>query len=182
MIKYVYILILVYFTFVANAQDLSVTFNKYEEPCKLAAASITIILAPPPVHYLWSSGAITSSVDDLEPGNYSVKVTDDQNNDTTIFFNIEELICEPKPETHFTPNSDGFNDTWNITRISNFPDFDLFVYNRWGQQVHRQTSTYIPWDGRSLGIPLPDATYYYILYFSKTDKNKFVKGPVSIIR
>jgi hypothetical protein len=29
---------------------------------------------------------------------------------------------------------------------------------------------------------LPDATYYYILYFSQTDKNKFIKGAVSILR
>lgn len=182
MIKYIYIVCFLCVVFATQAQDLSVTFNKQEEPCQLAEASITIITAPPPVHYLWSNGAITSSVDGLEPGDYSVKVTDDHNKDTTIYFNIEELICEPTPETHFTPNSDGFNDTWSIGRINNFPDFDLFVYNRWGQQVHHQSLTYIPWDGRSLGLPLPDATYYYILFFSKTDKNKFIKGPISIIR
>ncbi len=182
MIKRYYISILICIAFTYNAQDLSVTFNKTERACEPGKASVTIITAPPPVHYLWSTGAITSSVDQLEPGDYWVKVTDDHNKDTTIFFYIEALVCEPNPETHFTPNSDGYNDTWDIGRIDNFPEFDLFVYNRWGQQVHRQTSVYLPWDGRSLGLPLPDGTYYYILYFSQTDKNKFIKGPITILR
>lgn len=168
-------------TFVYS-QNLSVTFIKTERECELGEASITIISGALPIHYLWSNGAITSNVSQLEEGGYSVKITDDQNNDTTLNFTIEKQICEPKPENYFTPNYDGFNDTWNINRLENFPEFDLFVYNRWGQQVHHQMNHYFPWDGRSLSLPLPDATYYYILYFSKTDKNKFIKGDVSIVR
>jgi gliding motility-associated-like protein len=165
-----------------DAQNLNVSFTKTERECEFAEAAVTTSTTAQPVQYLWSNGMITSSVDGLEPGDYSVKVTDSNNKDTTIFFNIQTIVCEPSPENNFTPNYDGFNDTWNIGRINNFPEFDLFVYNRWGQQVHHQSSQYIPWDGRSLGLPLPDATYYYILYFSKTDRNKFAKGDVSIIR
>ena len=161
---------------------MSVTFIKTEKVCELAEASVSITIGAQPIQYAWSNGSFGSSVVQLEPGDYSVKVTDINNKDTTIFFNIQSIVCEPSPENNFTPNSDGFNDLWNIGRIGNFPDFDLFVYNRWGQQVHHQSNQYIPWDGRSLGLPLPDATYYYILYFSKTDKSKFIKGDVSIIR
>ncbi|MES2761241.1 MAG: gliding motility-associated C-terminal domain-containing protein [Bacteroidota bacterium] len=182
MIKYIYIFSLICVVLTSQAQGLSVTFNKTETECKLAEASVSVITAALPVHYGWSTGAITSSIGQLEDGVYSVKVTDDLNNDTTIDFIIYNPICEPNPASGFTPNYDGIYDTWSIGRIENFPEFDLYVYNRWGQLVHHQTSTYIPWDGRSLGIPLPDATYYYILYFSQTDKNKFVKGAVSILR
>jgi gliding motility-associated-like protein len=183
MIKYLYILSLVCVVFITTqAQDLSVILDKKEITCIPAEASITIITAPPPVHYLWSNGAVTSSIDALEDGVYSVTVTDDHSNDTTIYFNIYNPICEPNPATAFTPNGDGIYDTWSIGRLENFPEFDLYVYNRWGQQVHHQTGTYLPWDGRSLGLPLPDATYYYILYFSRTDLNKFIKGAVSILR
>lgn len=182
MIKYFYINVFIVIALISTAQDLSVSFTKTEKSCELAQAFVTIITAQPPVNYLWSNGAITSTIEGLEPGDYSVKVTADGGKDTTIYFNIEELVCEPTPETHFTPNFDGYNDTWNISRISYFPEFDLFIYNRWGQQVHRQTSKYFPWDGTSLGLPLPDATYYYILYLDRADKKNFVKGAVSIIR
>ncbi|MES2516162.1 MAG: gliding motility-associated C-terminal domain-containing protein [Bacteroidota bacterium] len=183
MIKYLYIVSLACIAFSkTQAQDLSVTLHKKEVACELAEASITIVTAPPPVHYVWSNGSITSKIEQLADGVYSVTVTDDHNNDTTISFNIYNPICEPIPATAFTPNDDGIYDRWSIGRLENFPEFDLFVYNRWGQQVHHQTGNYIPWDGRSLGLPLPDATYYYVLYFSRTDMNKFIKGAVSILR
>ncbi len=165
-----------------NAQTISVTLTKSEIVCELAKASVTIVSGTLPVNILWSNGSAMSSIDQLEPGDYSVKVTDGTNKDTTIYFNIQELVCEPIAQNHFTPNADGFNDTWNIQRLEKFPDFDLYVYNRWGQQVHHQKNQYTPWDGTSLNIPLPDATYYYILFLSKSDKKKFIKGDISIIR
>jgi gliding motility-associated-like protein len=182
-IKNYFILILLFTELTTvSAQDLSVSFKKTERVCVLGEASVTIISGAQPVHIMWSNGSLMNSIDQLDEGEYSVKITDDLNHDTTIYFNIETLICEPTVENQFTPNNDGYNDTWSITRLENFPEFDLFVYNRWGQQVHHQTNVYFPWDGRSLTLPLPDATYYYILYFSKRNKNKFIKGDVSIIR
>ena len=165
-----------------NAQGLLVDFTKTERECELAQASVNIITGATPINFTWSTGDVTREIKGLAEGNYSVYVKDDQNNDTTIYFTIETLICEPNPENHFTPNFDGYNDTWNIGQLENFPDFELFVYNRWGQLVHSQAKQYIPWEGRSLTLPLPDATYYYILYLDKSNKNKFIKGDISIIR
>jgi gliding motility-associated-like protein len=178
---YTYALILIGFSGI-HSQGLSVEFTKNERECELAKAFVTVITGAPPVHFTWSTGATANEVKDLEEGNYEVYVKDDQNNDTTIYFTIETLVCEPNPSNHFTPNYDGFNDTWIISRIENFPEFELFVYNRWGQLVHYQSNEYTPWDGRSLTLPLPDATYYYILYPEKSNKKKIVKGDISIIR
>jgi gliding motility-associated-like protein len=165
-----------------KSQDLLVSFTKTEKPCELASAIISVVSGANPIYFEWSNGAISGRVDQLEPGDYFVKVTADNNKDTTIHFTIETLICEPSPDDHFTPNDDDFNDKWQISRLENFPDFELFVYNRWGQLVHSQAKVYFPWDGRSLGLPLPDATYYYILYLEKSNKKNFIKGGISIIR
>lgn len=177
-----YIILCLLLNSVVNAQSLSVSLQVKEKPCQLGEATITIETGLSPIQYEWSNGAILSSVENLETGDYSVKVTDANSQDTTINFHVENPVCEPVPETHFTPNNDGYNDTWNISLINNFPEFDLYVYNRWGQQVHHQTGNYIPWDGKNLTLPLPDATYYYVLYFSRSNKHQFVKGAVSIIR
>lgn len=183
MIKHCYILIILFFTFSKlKSQDLLVKFSKTENACELASATVNVISGAAPVHFEWSNGAISSSVNQLEPGDYYVIVTADNSKDTTVNFKIETIICEPKPDNHFTPNGDGFNDTWRIGRLENFPEFELFVYNRWGQLVHYQVNIYTTWDGRSLGLPLPDATYYYILYFEKSNKKNFIKGDISIIR
>lgn len=183
MIKKYYIIISALLTVTKlNAQDLLVNFTRIERACVLANASVNVISGAQPYQYLWSNGSITSNVDQLEAGDYSVKITTSNNRDTTIFFNIETKTCEPTPENHFTPNGDGYNDTWSIGLLENFPGFELFVYNRWGQLVHYQVNSYTPWDGRSLTLPLPDATYYYILYLEKSNKKNFIKGDISIIR
>ena len=183
MMKYsLHIAILVCSFFKMEAQNLSVNLLKTDIECLLGKASIQIITGALPIQYLWSNGSVNSSIEELVEGDYSIKITADNSKDTIINFKIETLQCEPIPENHFTPNGDNYNDTWSINKINLFPDFELFVYNRWGQLVHYQKNEYIPWDGQTSIIPVPDATYYYMLYLSKKDRNKFVKGPVSIIR
>jgi len=183
MVKYFIIVSICFMNLLrVNAQDLKVTFSKTDKECESGKASVHIVQGHPPYYYYWSDGSTGENLTDLAAGNYTVKVTGDMAQDTTISFTIEESICEPTVENNFTPNYDGYNDTWDISRLQHFPEFELIVYNRWGQQVHHQINSYIPWDGTQLGLPLPDATYYYILFLKKNDKNKFVKGDVSIIR
>lgn len=174
--------LLIFVALINNAQNLNVHLLKVDKECNLGNASISIDSGLQPITILWSNGSIMNNVDQLDEGDYSVKITDGLGQDTTINFIIKKILCEPIISNNFTPNNDGYNDTWSISKIETFPDFDLYVYNRWGQLVHHQSNEYIPWDGKSLTLPLADATYYYILYLSKSDKHKFVKGDVSIIR
>lgn len=181
--KYIYITLIILLGYKnVQCQNLSVSFSKSEQACTLAEASVTIISGTQPITFLWSNGSITNKTEQLNEGNYSVTISDGANQDTTINFEITTITCEPVVESHFTPNGDNFNDTWEISRIEYFPNFELFVYNRWGQLVHSQANTFIPWDGRSLTLPTPDATYYFILYLDRANKKEFIKGDVSIIR
>lgn len=137
----------------------------------------------PPYTYLWSSGSEERIVSGLAPGNYSVKITDSTGNDTTVTVTISELPCEIGPSVVFTPNDDSFNDTWYINNIGYYPDNLIQVFNRWGQKVYESKGIYEPWDGKDLlSIPLPDNSYYYIIFNNKDDKEPSVKGTVSILR
>jgi gliding motility-associated-like protein len=84
----------------------------------------------------------------------------------------------------FTPNSDGQNDFFDIINIDQFPDNELVVYNRWGNEVFktkRYSST-----NRFAGTGLPDGTYFYILKVnhsgSQTASFEILKGFVTILR
>jgi len=169
------------FSFV-KAQELNVSLVKTDKECDLGKAEITINSGASPFQILWSNGSIMNNVESLEEGPYAVTITDNNSNDTTINFVIGYTICEPIPSINFTPNGDLYNDKWSIIRLDYFPEFDLYVYNRWGQEVHHQSGIYTPWDGTNLGSPLPDGTYYYVLFLSKSNKNKFIKGDISILR
>ncbi len=61
--------------------------------------------------------------------------------------------------TIFTPNGDGKNDTFAIPNISAFPGTQLFIYNRWGNEVYRSMDYQNTWTG----FGLSEGTYYYLI-------------------
>jgi gliding motility-associated-like protein len=66
-----------------------------------------------------------------------------------------------------TPNGDGMNDRWIIDCISEFPQNQVVIFDRWGDKVREfenYNNTSVVWDGtNSRGEKLPDGTYYYLL-------------------
>jgi gliding motility-associated-like protein len=78
-----------------------------------------------------------------------------------------------------SPNSDGVNDFWTIERIEDFPNAEIVVYNRWGQEVFATKGYQNNWNGTGVNGALPDATYYYVI---KIDDNKFISGFFSLVR
>lgn len=80
----------------------------------------------------------------------------------------------------FSPNGDGFNDTWEIPELSYYPNTAVSIINREGRMVYSSDNYDNSWDGTFEGKALPDATYYYLVQFENSDKE--YKGAVSILR
>ena len=80
----------------------------------------------------------------------------------------------------FTPNGDGINDYFEIRGLSNYPNNELIIVNRWGNEVFRQTNYQNKWDGTGLN----EGTYYYLLYIRKADGSIFqvLKGYTTLLR
>lgn len=82
------------------------------------------------------------------------------------------IVPKPKffiPEG-FSPSGDGINDKFVIVSAEEYPQSQLLVYNRWGDEVWRNDSGYQnDFDGtyKKNGAALPDGTYYYIFKFNK---------------
>jgi gliding motility-associated-like protein len=182
--KYLLILFLVSGTLAAQSiiADLSVinsTCNGFND----GRIGVHVTETNPPYTFLWNTGSEQNSVSNLAPGNYSVLITDASGNDTTITAEIVENPCLIAPEAIFTPNGDLYNDTWYISNIQYYPDNLILVFNRWGQKVFESKGVYEQWDGKDLlNIPVPDNSYYYLIYADKKDKEPAVKGTVSILR
>lgn len=73
----------------------------------------------------------------------------------------------------FSPNGDGINDFFNITGIENYPNAEVTIFNRWGDEVwtngvngykNNITDAFI--GNNKQDNPLPDATYYYVVKFN----------------
>jgi gliding motility-associated-like protein len=84
--------------------------------------------------------------------------------------------------TAFSPNSDGFNDIWNIGEIERFPTCQIEVFDRWGQSVFKSVGYEQPWDGTFKGKYLPTGAYYYVIELNSLDVTiPPMTGVVSIV-
>lgn len=84
--------------------------------------------------------------------------------------------------TAFTPNGDGLNDTWDIPALAAYPNFELSVFNRYGEIVFHASKTPKPWDGRFKGLEQPNDVFIYMLKLNEPSRPGILKGFVQIIR
>jgi gliding motility-associated-like protein len=86
------------------------------------------------------------------------------------------LLNYPK---FFTPNADGYNDTWHI-QFSNFePNLTVVIFDRFGKLITRLQSGDAGWDGMYNGQTLPSTDYW----FAVTRQNGTIyKGHFSLRR
>lgn len=68
--------------------------------------------------------------------------------------------------TGFSPNNDGFNDTWQITGLADQSGYSIQVVNRWEQNVFYTNNYSSGWDGTYSGERLPASDYYYVITLS----------------
>jgi gliding motility-associated-like protein len=130
--------------------------------------------------YSWSNGANTPDglIENIDAGTYSVTVTD--NNGCITLKN--GIVIAPDPEKNlivinnaFSPNGDGINDYWVIQNINLYPENEVVVLNRWGNEVYTKKNYDNTWDGSNLS----EGTYLYIL---KGICDVTINGYITIIR
>ncbi|MBS1606955.1 MAG: gliding motility-associated C-terminal domain-containing protein, partial [Bacteroidetes bacterium] len=63
----------------------------------------------------------------------------------------------------FTPNGDGHNDCFGVTRWGAVRLEELAVFDRWGERVFATKNPSDCWDGSYRGRPLPTGSYVYII-------------------
>lgn len=138
----------------------------------------------PSYQILWNTGQTNFSITGLDAGSYSVIITDAKNCTANFSYSLSQTECTVSPHSYFTPNGDGYNDTWAIGNSHYFREAHLIVFDRWGTRVFEHRGLYEPWDGKSyLGIPVPDAVYYYFFYPDKNTSQKEARnGSVTILR
>lgn len=96
-------------------------------------------------------------------------------------YTVDLTPCPVTPANAFTPNGDGFNDTWNIPALVNFSNCTVDIFVRGGSRVFHSDGYGKAWDGTYGGKPLPVGVYYYIIDLKTRGYNK-VDGYITLIR
>ncbi|MEA3496795.1 MAG: PKD domain-containing protein, partial [Bacteroidota bacterium] len=100
---------------------------------------------------------------------------------------VSNEVCIPTefhiyaPNT-FTPNEDEVNDSFQI-KGTFIIEYNIKIYNRWGEQVFESNDIHNSWDGKYKGKVCPVGAYYYQIYAKGTmGKRESLKGSVIILR
>ncbi|MEO5776099.1 MAG: choice-of-anchor L domain-containing protein [Flavobacterium sp.] len=81
---------------------------------------------------------------------------------------IQALVVNyPK---YFTPNGDGYNDSWNIKDLSGQPSASIAIYDRFGKMLTQIKPNNMGWDGTYNGHLMPADDYWFSV--SYTDENQ----------
>lgn len=64
-----------------------------------------------------------------------------------------------------TPNSDGYNDRWNIIGLEDQPDAKILIFDRYGKFLESIHPAGPGWDGTYDGKPMPSNDYWFRLEY-----------------
>ncbi|MDP6922700.1 MAG: T9SS type B sorting domain-containing protein, partial [Lutibacter sp.] len=84
----------------------------------------------------------------------------------------------------FTPNNDGYNDTWQVLGVSDlfYSDSKIYVFDRYGKLLTQLATDGQGWDGTYNGKPLPSTDYWFSAELIDQQGNTRIrKGHFSLI-
>ena len=81
----------------------------------------------------------------------------------------------------FTPNEDGFNDTWNITELETTPA-TIYIFDRTGKLLKQLSPEGDGWDGTHHGAALPATDYWFLVEYEENGVMKKFKSHFALKR
>lgn len=118
----------------------------------------------------------SNTFNNLNPGVYNVYIND-VNGCGEIYKEVS-LLGIPN---YFTPNGDGFNDTWNIKGITEYYNSKsiIYIFDRYGKLIKQLSPHSNGWDGTFNGSTLPSDDYWYNI---KLEDGRILKGHFTLKR
>ena len=112
----------------------------------------------------------------LNAGEYTVYVQDKKG--CGIVFETFYILDYPK---YFTPNNDGYNDTWYIKNLDkrNLENSVITVFDRYGKLIKQVSGTSEGWNGTFNGEILPSTDYWFTIELTN---GKTIKGHFALKR
>ena len=83
----------------------------------------------------------------------------------------------------FSPNGDNRNEKWLIEGIENYPNNEVSIYTRWGQEIYKKRgySEKKAWDGMINSRKAASGVYFYIVDINDGQSEPY-KGTITLVR
>jgi gliding motility-associated-like protein len=131
--------------------------------------------------YQLDQGALQNEnvFENVPPGMHTVVVYD--KNGCSDPIKDDEVLVINYP-LYFTPNEDGFNDSWNIVGLSNLDQYKINIYDRYGKFLKAIESSGQGWDGTFNNKLLPSDDYWFTISYLANGNCKEFKSHFSLKR
>lgn len=134
--------------------------------------------------YVWNTGEEMPNITVTLPGTYYVTASQG-NCSVTARYVIESCDIQLYLPNAITPSrGDGLNDAFHIPDMTQrmIYDFEISIFNRWGEQVFYSTDKNFTWNGEIKGKIFYNTVYNYIIrYTDANGKPYFVKGSITVL-
>ncbi|MBO6759585.1 MAG: gliding motility-associated C-terminal domain-containing protein, partial [Roseivirga sp.] len=121
----------------------------------------------------------------FKQGTYSVTVTDANGCTTTGSQIVEEATPKIVLPNAFSPNGDGSNETFRPSNSCPV-EYQLTIYNRWGNVIFHTNDISLGWDGTFNGSDAPEGKYSYfaswVIEANNITSTEEVRGEFKLIR
>ena len=140
---------------------------------------------------------ITINTENLGPGDYEYALDNGPFQDEPIFYDVAPGIrlvsvndkngCGPISipvsvigfPKFFTPNGDGYYDTWQVLGILSQPTSRIYVYDKFGKLLTEIDPRGEGWNGIYNGKQMPSSDYWYMV---QLEDGRVYRGHFSLIR
>ncbi|GAB2819940.1 PKD domain-containing protein [Ferruginibacter profundus] len=155
-------------------------------PDQLICPGNTITLSPvtdPLWQLQWQDGTSNPVYTITKTGTYSLTATNTCGSNTDDII-VSKGLCTIFIPNAFTPNGDSKNDLFKVFGTELVTEFNLKVFNRYGQIVFETSDKNKGWDGKLNGTNAPGGGFIYLLSFKESSSTelKVVKGSFILIR
>ncbi|WP_372917440.1 T9SS type B sorting domain-containing protein [Salegentibacter sp.] len=143
--------------------DIEVTGNDFEEGFTVTAEAIPGFSENAVYEFQLDDGPWQDSnvFRNVLPGNHNITAREINGCGATTSEDFD-LVGYPR---FFTPNSDGYNDSWKIEGDEDIEVLKLFIYDRYGKLLKQLSPNGAGWDGTYRGRNLPADDYWFSLEY-----------------
>jgi large repetitive protein len=116
----------------------------------------------------------------VPPGQFTITVRDKNNGGCDVVVETGTAINYPN---FFTPNADGYNDTWNIIGMED-PVYNakIYIFDRYGKLLKQISPRGLGWDGTYNGQSMPSTDYWFTVTYEENGTPKEFKAHFSLKR
>lgn len=134
-----------------------------------------------PIYNMEGDSTLTPWVSPGTTVTYTLSVTSEHGCEAEgeITVSVEQIV-ELIINNFLSPNNDGKNDFWTMSKPALISGCNVSIYDRWGKRVWESNAYNNQWDGKNTqGDELPDGTYFYQI---TCEGDEPLKGSILLMR